>query len=102
MRRVIFIGFFPGATSLLERLNDAFTKIEIIKEKIIEIKGTDFYAPVSKSLAALTNDVNYLLSNQGSSGGGSGGSGGGESYNPNLADKTLNETITGFGPLTIQ
>jgi hypothetical protein len=106
MRRIIFIGFFPGSTSLLERLNDAFTKIEIIKEKIIEIKGTDFYAPVSKSLAALTNDVNYLLSNQGSGGGSSGGSGGGESYNPNLADKTLNETITGFwtfnNPVTLQ
>jgi hypothetical protein len=43
MRRIIFIGFFPGTTNLLERLQDAFTQIEVIKEKIIEIKGTDFY-----------------------------------------------------------
>jgi hypothetical protein len=115
MRRIIFIGFLPGSANLLERLQDAFTQIEVIKEKIIEIKGTDFYTPVSKSLAQLTNDVNYLLSVQGSSGGsGSGGSGsgsgsssgGGGTYNPNLADKTLNETITGFwtfnNPITLQ
>jgi hypothetical protein len=61
MRRIIFIGFFPGSTNLLERLEDAFAQIEVIKDKIIEIKGTDFYAPVSKSLAVLTNDVNYPL-----------------------------------------
>jgi len=104
MRRIIFIGFFPGSSSLLQRLEDAFAQIEVIKEKIIEIKGTDFYAPVSKSLAVLTNDVNYLLSNQGSGGGGSGD--GGSYYNPNLANKTLNETITGFwtfnNPVTLQ
>jgi hypothetical protein len=106
MRRIIFIGFFPGSASLLQRLEDAFTQIEVIKEKIIEIKGTDFYAPVSKSLAVLTNDVNYLLSIQGSGGSGNDGGSGGGYYNPNWADKTLNETITGFwtfnNPITLQ
>ncbi len=48
MRRIIFIGFSPVSRNLLERLEDAFTQIEVIKEKIIEIKGTDFYLNAPK------------------------------------------------------
>jgi hypothetical protein len=64
-----------SAENLLENLKKILERIETLKEKIVEIKGTGFSDPVTSSLADLSNL--------------SGGN------TQNLANKTLNETITG-------
>jgi hypothetical protein len=71
--------------NLLENLKKILERIETLKEKIVEIKGTGFSDPVTSSLADLSN----LL----------------EENTPNWANKTLNETITGSwtfnSPITV-
>jgi hypothetical protein len=81
-----------SAQNLLDNLKKTLERIELLKDKIEEIKGTGLNEPIGKNIAQLTDDVNYLLNTQGSGSGGSSGSG---EYNSNLANKTLNETITG-------
>jgi hypothetical protein len=71
--------------NLLENLKKILERIETLKEKIVEIKGTGFSDPVTSSLADLSNL--------------SGGN------TQNLANKTLDETITGSwtfnSPITV-
>jgi hypothetical protein len=75
--------------SLLENLTKTLERIETIKEKIIEIKGTGFSDPVPASLSDLLDIV-------------SGENGSGGSGSQNFANKTLDETITGSWTFTNQ
>jgi hypothetical protein len=71
--------------NLLENLKKILERIETLKEKIVEIKGTGFSDPVTSSLADLQNLF--------------------EENTQNLANKTLDETITGSwtfnSPITV-
>jgi len=71
--------------NLLENLKKLLERIEILKDKIVEIKGTGFSDPVPSSLADLSNLTGINTQN--------------------LANKTLNETITGSwtfnSPITV-